>query len=120
VLLAKRSKEASIESASGAGLTYVSGNEPGISRHPYRNGFRYRNSKGKLIRSTAVLRRIQSLVIPPNWKGVWICSNPNGHLQATGRDGRNRKQYIYHPGYRAVREQALPRPARLRVVSVHR
>lgn len=52
-----------------------------------------------------VLRRIQSLVIPPAWTNVWICANPRGHLQATGRDARNRKQYKYHPGYRAVREE---------------
>jgi DNA topoisomerase-1 len=78
----------------------------GISRVPGKNGFRYFNSKGKAIHDPAVLKRIRSLVIPPNWKNVWICSNPNGHLQATGRDVRNRKQYRYHPRYRAAREQA--------------
>jgi DNA topoisomerase I len=94
-----------VESASEAGLSYVTGLESGISRHPYRNGFRYRDSNRKIIRDAATLRRIQSLVIPPNWRDVWICRDPNGHLQATGRDDRNRKQYIYHPRYRAVREQ---------------
>src|SRR6185369_7723358 len=67
--------------------------------------FRYRNPAGKLVRDAGTLRRIKALVIPPNWKDVWICRDPNGHLQATGRDARNRKQYRYHPDYRAVREE---------------
>jgi DNA topoisomerase I len=94
-----------IESASDARLSYVTDRQPGISRVPAGKGFRYYNSRGKLVRVPAVLRRIQSLVIPPAWKDVWICSNPQGHLQATGRDARNRKQYRYHPRYRAAREE---------------
>jgi DNA topoisomerase-1 len=105
VPLAKQTTQASIDSASEAGLKYVTGSEPGISRHPYRNGFRYRNAQGKIIKDPAVLSRIQSMVIPPNWKDVWICSLKSGHLQATGRDARNRKQYRYHPDYRAAREE---------------
>jgi DNA topoisomerase-1 len=93
------------ESASDAGLSYVTGKEPGISRIPCNSGFRYCDSSGKAVRDRAILRRIQSLVIPPKWRDVWICRDPNGHLQATGRDFRNRKQYRYHPRYREVREQ---------------
>ena len=88
----------------GPGLSYVSSDQPGISRQPAKNGFRYFDPKGRLIRDQAVLRRIQSLVIPPMWKDVWICRDPRGHLQATGRDARNRKQYRYHPRYRAQRD----------------
>jgi DNA topoisomerase-1 len=59
---------------------------------------------GRIIRDQSILQRIGSLVIPPNWTNVWICANPRGHLQATGRDAKGRKQYRYHPKYRAVRE----------------
>jgi len=95
----------SIESASDAGLSFVISDEPGISRVPGKRGFRYYDCKGKTVRDAAVLERIRSLVIPPNWKDVWICRHANGHLQATGRDVKNRKQYRYHPRYRAVREE---------------
>jgi DNA topoisomerase-1 len=95
----------SIESASDARLSYVTDQQPGISRVRAGKGFRYYDSRGRLIRDSAVLRRIQSLVIPPAWKDVWICSNPQGHLQATGRDSRERKQYRYHSRYRAAREE---------------
>src|SRR5258708_755753 len=94
-----------IESASVARLTYVTGREPAISRVGGKSGFRYRYFQGGAVRDPATLRRIKSLVIPPNWRDVWICANPNGHLQATGRDAKNRKEYRYHPRYRAVREQ---------------
>src|SRR4051794_25726781 len=96
----------SIESASEARLSYVTAQRPGISRVRAGKGFRYYDPQGKLIRDPAVLRRIESLVIPPAWKDVWICSNPQGHLQATGRDARDRKQYRYHPRYRAAREES--------------
>ena len=95
----------SIESASDARLSYVTDGQPGISRVRAGKGFRYYDSHGRLVRDSAVLRRIQSLVIPPAWKDVWICSSSQGHLQATGRDARNRKQYRYHPRYRAAREE---------------
>jgi len=94
-----------VESASQAGLTYVSGTEPGITRSGGKSRFRYYDAGGKLVRDTAILARIKALVIPPNWTNVWICSKPHGHLQATGRDANNRKQYRYHPRYREVREQ---------------
>ena len=93
------------ESASEAGLTYVTGEEPGITRSGGKNRFRYHDAGGKLVRDPVVLARIKSLVIPPNWTNVWICSKAHGHLQATGRDLKNRKQYRYHPRYRAVREE---------------
>jgi len=96
----------SVDSASDAGLSYVMDRGSGISRVPARTGFHYYNASGKRIHDPSTLRRIQSLVIPPNWKHVWICPNPNGHLQATGRDARNRKQYRYHARYRTLREQA--------------
>jgi DNA topoisomerase-1 len=103
----RKSKKAvsTVQSAFDAGLSHVSDRDPGIRRVSGRNGFQYFNSNGKAVRSPATLPRIKSLVIPPNWKDVWICIDPKGHLQATGRDARNRKQYRYHPRYRAVREQ---------------
>ena len=94
-----------VESASDAGLSYVTGREPGISRRRWRKTFRYFDANEKLIRDPAILRRIQSLVIPPNWQDVLICKDSNGHLQATGRDARNRKQYRYHADYRSIREE---------------
>ncbi|MEP6540072.1 MAG: DNA topoisomerase IB, partial [Bryobacteraceae bacterium] len=83
----------------------MTGNEPGISRVSGSASFRYVDAKGKLVRDPATRRRIQALVIPPNWQDVWICSHARGYLQATGRDARNRKQYRYHTEYRAAREQ---------------
>ena len=93
------------ESAKEVGLRYVSDHQPGIRREQLRNGFRYRSATGRLIRDRATLRRIAGLVIPPAWKEVWICASENGHLQVTGRDDRNRKQHIYHPRWRAIRDQ---------------
>jgi DNA topoisomerase-1 len=94
-----------VVSASEAGLSYVSSDAPGISRIGRRKEFRYFNAKGRVVRFPAVLKRIESLVIPPKWRDVWICSDPKGHLQATGRDMRGRKQYRYHARYRAERDQ---------------
>ena len=79
---------------------------PGITRHPARNGFDYRVPDGSLVRDIATLKRIRALAIPPAWTDVWICRDPNGHLQATGRDQRGRKQYRYHPRWREVRDEA--------------
>jgi DNA topoisomerase-1 len=67
-------------------------------------GFRYIGPCGKVIRKSSVLARIRALAIPPAWKDVWICADPRGHLQATGRDARGRKQYRYHPDWRATRD----------------
>ncbi|HKS88867.1 MAG TPA: DNA topoisomerase IB [Stellaceae bacterium] len=89
-----------------ARLRYVSDAMPGITRHAARNGFDYRLPDGALVRDIDTLRRIRSLVIPPAWSEVWICLDPNGHLQATGRDARGRKQYRYHPRWREVRDEA--------------
>jgi DNA topoisomerase I len=110
----------SIAAAKEAGLRYSRDDRPGIRRLRCAKGFRYRGPDGRPIRDAETLRRIRSLVIPPAWTGVWICPEPNGHLQATGRDARGRKQYRYHPSWRKVRDetkydrvlafgQALPR-----------
>ena len=92
--------------AKHAQLRHVDDRAPGITRHKARNGFDYRLPDGALIRDIETLRRIRSLAIPPAWVGVWICPYANGHLQATGRDARGRKQYRYHPRWRQVRDEA--------------
>jgi DNA topoisomerase-1 len=93
-------------SAREAGLRYVDASRPGITRHRAGKGFFYRDSKGERIGKDQVLDRVKSLAIPPAWTDVWICSSANGHLQATGIDARGRKQYIYHPQWRAYRDEA--------------
>jgi DNA topoisomerase-1 len=80
--------------------------DPGITREKTRGGFRYRNARGQVIRDRGTLARIRALVIPPAWTKVWICRTANGHLQAVGRDARGRKQYLYHPSFRARRDDA--------------
>jgi DNA topoisomerase-1 len=92
------------ESARFAGLRYVTDDSPGMVRKPKGDGFIYLDAAGKQVDDEATLERIRSLVIPPAWRDVWICSSANGHLQADGRDARGRKQYRYHPLYRAVRD----------------
>ena len=92
------------ESAQAAGLRYVSDTQPGIRRQRTGRGFCYRGIDGRLIRDPAVLRRLKALAIPPAWTDVWICPRPDGHMQASGRDARGRKQYRYHPRWRAVRD----------------
>src|SRR5207249_821590 len=79
--------------------------EPGIHRVRKGKRFEYLGPDGKLIRDPAVLDRIRSLVIPPAWKHVWITARPRGHMQATGRDARGRKQHLYHPRWREVRDR---------------
>jgi DNA topoisomerase I len=86
-------------------LHYSSDNRPGIRRVRSGRGFRYLRPDGEPLRDGETLARIRSIVIPPAWTDVWICPSPNGHLQATGRDARGRKQYRYHPDYRAARER---------------
>lgn len=93
------------ESAQAAGLRYVTDAKPGIRRIRCGKGFRYTAPGGATIQDEETLRRIRSLVIPPAWTGVWICTLPNGHLQATGRDARGRKQSRYHPRWREVRDE---------------
>jgi DNA topoisomerase-1 len=89
--------------AADAGLIYVSDAEPGIVRRRVGKGFGYRSPDGKPVRDAATLARIRALAIPPAYTDVWICTSARGHLQATGRDARGRKQYRYHARWQAVR-----------------
>src|SRR5204863_9327308 len=92
-----------VESARAAGLRYVNDQRtPGIRRIGTLKRFRYVDAAGRTIADREVLQRIKALVIPPAWTDVWICPYPRGHLQATGRDARGRKQYRYHQRWRAV------------------
>jgi len=99
------------KAAVAAGLCYVHDGMPGICRQRWGKGFSYILPNGDRLPSSpkcgsseaAVRDRIEALVIPPNWEDVWICLNPKGHLQATGRDGKGRKQYRYHPDWRKFR-----------------
>jgi DNA topoisomerase-1 len=86
-------------------LHYVTDDRPGIRRLKSGAGFRYVSSTGQTIRRKEVLSRIRRLAIPPAWTDVWICPEPRGHLQATGRDAKGRKQYRYHPDWRATRDE---------------
>ena len=94
-----------VESAQAAGLRYVSDAQPGIRRRRAGRGFGYVGLDGRALRDKATLARIRSLAIPPAYTDVWICPLSNGHLQATGRDARGRKQYRYHPRWREVRDE---------------
>jgi len=94
-----------VASARAAGLRYVSDRAPGIRRRRRGKGFAYRLPDGTPLRDRAERRRIAKLAIPPAWTDVWICPQANGHLQATGRDARGRKQYRYHPDWRDVRDE---------------
>jgi DNA topoisomerase-1 len=90
--------------AKSAGLRYASDEQPGIRRKRAGKGFSYVDADGKTVRDPKTLKRIRSLAVPPAWTEVWICAQAEGHVQATGRDARGRKQYRYHPDFRAVRE----------------
>jgi DNA topoisomerase-1 len=90
--------------AASAGLRYVTDESPGIGRRRHGRGFAYRDAEGRPLRDAATLGRIRALAIPPAWTQVWICPFERGHLQATGRDARGRKQYRYHPVWREVRD----------------
>jgi DNA topoisomerase-1 len=92
--------------AEKAGLEYVNDGEPGFRRRRRGKGFAYLDSNGKTLRDPYAAARIRSLAIPPAWADVWICASGNGHLQATGRDARGRKQYRYHPDFTAIRDSA--------------
>src|SRR5580692_6270968 len=85
------------EAAQEAGLIYVSDSEPGIRRRRAGSSFAYYTARGERVSEAKTLQRIRSLAVPPAYTDVWICTKSNGHLQATGRDARNRKQYRYHP-----------------------
>jgi DNA topoisomerase-1 len=93
-----------VETARAAGLRYVTDAMPGIRRHRHGRGFTYMDPEGRVIRAPELLARFRSLVIPPAWTEVWICPHEDGHLQVTARDGRGRKQYRYHPGFRQHRD----------------
>ena len=93
-----------VEAAESAGLTYVSDEEPGIRRRRAGKGFAYHGPDGKTVRDPKTLERIRKLAIPPAYTDVWICPAADGHIQATGRDAKGRKQYRYHPRWREVRD----------------
>ncbi|MEO6443782.1 MAG: DNA topoisomerase IB [Gemmatimonadaceae bacterium] len=92
------------DAARAAQLRYVSDSSPGITRKGPPSRFTYEWRDGQRVRDRATLQRIRALAIPPAWTDVWICRIPNGHMQATGRDARNRKQYRYHERWRLVRD----------------
>jgi len=94
-----------IQSAKAVGLRYVNDEKPGIQRKHVGEEFVYLDAKDNQVRDPEALERIKKLVIPPAWTEVWICPLPNGHLQATGRDAKGRKQYRYHPEWCRVRNQ---------------
>jgi DNA topoisomerase-1 len=96
---------ASVESAKAAGLRYVNAEERGIRRWRHGRGFVYVDADGKRVRDETTLARIRRLAIPPAWSDVWICSTERGHIQATGRDAKGRKQYRYHAAWRATRDE---------------
>ena len=95
----------SVEAAEDAGLRYVSDDQLGFSRRRKGEEFEYFDAKGKPIDDEQRLLRIKRLAIPPAWTDVWICPSPNGHIQATGRDARRRKQYRYHERWREIRDE---------------
>src|SRR5688572_28420811 len=92
-------------SAKSARLRYVSDDMPGIRRRRVGTGFTYVDDEGDPVTDEATLARIKSLVIPPAWENVWICPAANGHIQATGRDAKGRKQYRYHARWREIRDE---------------
>ena len=92
------------DAAESAGLLYVDTDGPGISRIKEGDGFAYQDARGRPVVAPAVLERIRHLAIPPAYTDVWISPKANGHIQATGRDAKGRKQYRYHPKFREVRD----------------
>jgi DNA topoisomerase I len=94
-----------MDAAEEAGLCYVSDDRPGYTRKSKGDDFDWLDTEGKVIRDEQRLLRLKRLAIPPAWTDVWICPAPNGHVQATGRDARRRKQYLYHERWREVRDE---------------
>lgn len=94
----------SYDDAKEAGLVYVTDSAAGIARRRTGKGFAYRDTDGHIVRDKDTLARIRSLAVPPAWTEVWICASPRGHLQATGRDARGRKQHRYHVRFREARD----------------
>ncbi len=105
--MAKRLKLAldPVQAAESAGLRWVCDDRPGLTRHRRGKSFRYRDPNARPIRDEAELARIRKLAIPPAWTAVWICPYADGHIQATGRDARGRKQYRYHTQWREKRDE---------------
>lgn len=101
-----RGWSASIEAAERADLLYVNDAEPGYRRRRAGKGFFYLDPAGRRLGDEGELARIGALAVPPAWTEVWICPDPAGHIQATGRDERGRKQYRYHPAWTAHRDEA--------------
>ncbi len=113
-----------VKSAEAAGLRYVIPKGLGIQRKRADQGFVYQRPDGTPVEDEVILKRIESLAIPPAWTSVWISPSANSHIQAVGRDARGRKQYRYHPAYREIRDlikfdrmrsfgRALPRIRRI-------
>ena len=94
-----------LATARQAGLRWVDDSLPGIRRLGEPGRFRYVDAQGRAVRDVETLQRISDIAIPPAWTDVWICPNANGHIQATGRDARRRKQYRYHQRWREVRDE---------------
>ena len=97
-------EEQAQEAAERAGLRYVSDDEPGLTRRRKGKGFIYVDARGRQVKDAATLDRIRKLAVPPAYEDVWICADEDGHIQATGRDARGRKQYRYHPRWSEVRD----------------
>lgn len=97
-------EEQALEAAERAGLRYVSDDEPGITRKRKDKGFVFLDARGKPIKDASTLDRIRKLAVPPAYEDVWICADEDGHLQATGRDARGRKQYRYHARWGEIRD----------------
>lgn len=95
-----------VEAAVSHGLAYVHDHDPGLRRVSTPQGPMIVDADGEPVRDEATLERIRRLAIPPAWTDVWVCSDPNGHIQAVGRDAKGRKQYRYHAGWRACRDEA--------------
>jgi DNA topoisomerase-1 len=95
----------SLDAARSAGLKWVSDEAPGIRRVRAGRGFRYLRPSGHPLTDAREIARIRSLAVPPAWTDVWICADPRGHVRATGRDAKGRKQYRYHPRWRAARDE---------------
>src|SRR5688572_16059677 len=95
-----------VAAASAAALRHTSDDAPGIRRVGRGKRFRYVRDGGKAVRDAGTLSRIRALAIPPAWTDVWVSPDPDGHVQATGRDARGRKQYRYHAKFREVRDAA--------------
>src|SRR6201999_4049573 len=95
-----------VAAASAVELVHAGDDAPGLRRVRRGASFRYVDEQGKPVRDPETLSRIRALVIPPAWTDVWISRPPDGHIQATGRDAKQRKQYRYHPKWRMVRDEA--------------